>query len=508
MAIVVRHDQPQTALDALAALWIQKQQQAAAEQGPALTNSRDAILQAVAPALQQRISGRQPIAPGQEPQPTYRPDGMAQSYRRFSDGGGGDYSGANSINRSLLGGEIQSALTDQRYQNQDALAQERYQQQAQLQNDRLAHQLQEQSIREADMMGRQATQDLPDWILKGQADGSLAWTPMQMRDRAEHSHAIDVLRTSDQFTPEQKERAIAEHQYAIRQIDLNPHEVPPNERPQSPQEQAQQISWEETDPTSGLTVRKYLGSRNGTPQPELDPVSKAHLDDWADERKYQRQLQLKQFELAHKPDDSGKEAARVRSEQMRLQRYKDTKIRDYNKAVDEYKKAMDDLTTLNTYSGGMFNQKVGKAYDAHGYEITSEDAKRSADRALAEINRLQQDISDIDRQTSELHAHDVSTMGGAGPWQTFDGAVQNPASPDLSQAAPIGAMDDAVFRGDPNAPENQPQPIPNYDPSQPAQYRLLNGRVVVDSDEEARALNLEPGTPVITSQGRTAIWQP
>ena len=481
MGIVVRHDRPQSALDALAALLIQQQQQAAAEQAPAVTNSRDAILQAVAPALQQRISGRQPIAPGQEPQPTYRPDGMAQSYRRFSDGGGGDYSGANSINRSLLGGEIQSALTDQRYQNQDALAQERYQQQAQLQNDRLAHQLQEQSIREADMMGRQATQDLPDWILKGQADGSLAWTPMQMRDRAEHSHAIDVLRTSDQFTPEQKERAIAEHQYAIRQIDLNPHEVPPNERPQSPQEQAQQISWEETDPTSGLTVRKYLGSRNGTPQPELDPVSKAHLDDWADERKYQRQLQLKQFELAHKPDDSGKEAARVRSEQMRLQRYKDTKIRDYNKAVDQYKQAMDDLRTLNS-------NPPGKVLDAKGnpIQMNTGEVARSADSALADINRLQQDMADLDSQIAELHA--LSTMGGAGPWQTFDGAVQNPASPDLSQAALLGEP----------PPTEQPQNGP----------RMINGRVVVDSDEEARALNLEPGTPVITSQGRTAIWQP
>lgn len=489
MAIVVRHDQPQTALDALAALWIQKQQQAAAEQAPALTNSRDAILQAVAPALQQRISGRQPIAPGQEPQPTYRPDGMAQSYRRFSDGGGGDYSGANSINRSLLGGEIQSALTDQRYQNQDALAQERYQQQAQLQNDRLAHQLQEQSIREADMMGRKFADDLPNWIGQGLASQKLRYSPAQQRERQELFDSIDKISSDDRFTPEQRASFVARQRERIRAIDMAPQEVPPNEWPQSPEEQAQQISWEETDPTSGLTVRKYLGSRNGTPQPELDPVSKAHLDDWADERKYQRQLQLKQFELAHKPDDSGKEAARVRSEQMRLQRYKDTKIRDYNKAVDEYKKAMDDLTTLNTYSGGMFNQKVGKAYDAHGYEITSEDAKRSADRALAEINRLQQDISDIDRQTSELHAHDVSTMGGAGPWQTFDGAVQNPASPDLSQAL-----------GEP-PPAEQPQRADTGP-------RMINGRVVVDSDEEARALNLQPGTPVITSQGRTAIWQP
>lgn len=486
MAIVVRHDRPQSALDALAALLIQQQQQAAAEQAPAVTNSRDAILQAVAPALQQRISGRQPIAPGQEPQPTYRPDGMAQSYRRFSDGGGGDYSGANSINRSLLGGEIQSALTDQRYQNQDALAQERYQQQAQLQNDRLAHQLQEQSIREADMMGRKFADDLPNWIGQGLASRKLRYSPAQERERQELFDSIDKISSDDRFTPEQRASFVARQRERIRAIDMAPQEVPPNEWPQSPEEQAQQISWDETDPTSGLTVRKYLGSRNGTPQPELDPVSKAHLDDWADERKYQRQLQLKQFELAHKPDDSGKEAARVRSEQMRLQRYKDTKIRDYNKAVDQYKQAMDDLRTLNS-------NPPGKVLDAKGnpIQMNTGEVARSADSALADINRLQQDMADLDSQIAELHAHDVSTMGGAGPWQTFDGAVQNPASPDLSQAAPLGEP----------PPAEQPQRADTGP-------RMINGRVVVDSDEEARALNLQPGTPVITSQGRTAIWQP
>ena len=504
MAIVVRHDQNNSALDAAVALWLaqEQQRQAAREQAPAIPLTAENILQAVAPAGPQRQRG--PTTPVAEPtSPSYRTTGETPAYRSrvYDDGGTNN----TSLNRTLLGGQLQSALADQRYQNQDALAQERFMQQAQLQNDRLAHQLQEQMVRDAGIASRQFAADLPSWIVQGISSGRLRYSPAQLRERQELFDSIDKINSDDRFTPEQRATYIASARERIRAIDMAPQDVPPNEWPQTPQQQAQQISWEEQDPTTGLTVRKYLGNRNGTPQPELDPISKVHLDDWADERKYQRQLKLHELKLKEQRQNTNWTR-------------NNTLVTRRNQLNDKLREAFDRVqqtkVLLNRVYNGEQIDDTGKRVDANDFAgkppMSKEQAISAYNSAHTYYEAVQQELNGISEQMAGLESPPENTTT-ASPWQTFDSAVQGdapselPPPTDLSQAAPLG---DQVFRGDPNAPENHPQPIPNADPSQPPQYRLLNNRVVVDSEDEARALDLQPGTPIITSQGRTGIWQP
>ena len=486
MSLIVRHDDQNglATSAAIALLLAQAQQQQADEQQAAQQPlSLDAIRQSLGPAAQSRLpliggqpSYRTPPVESVAGEPSYTRRAARAAYDDGYVGGGGG--GQNSLYNKLLGGDIQSQLADQRFQNQDALAQDRYSQQAQLQDDRQARQLQELQIREADMMGRQMAQDVPQWIQQGVSSGALRYSPAQARERQDLFDSIDKINSDDRFTPEQRANFIARQRERIRAIDLAPQEVPPNERPVSPQQQAEQITWEETDPTSGLKVRKYLGSRNGSPQPELDPISKAHLDDWQDAQRHKRQMELKQFELANKQQpDPAVADAHFRTQEFKIRSYIDKK----QKVIDNANKMrLEAEADLRDYNDSIIGETAGQGatQTEAGRDLLIQKMHNAAQAAA----QAQQDIDELYGQLENLHASHGS-QSQTSSWQTFDPAVQAGASPDLSQAAPIG------------------------EPTQ-AQPKMVNGRVLVDSEEQARAMNLPPGTPTITSQGRTATWYP
>lgn len=461
--------------------------------------SYEGLLQQMAPAFADRQRA---------PQLSYSmPEDVAASYlgsprssRNYSYSRSDPYL---SLYKQLLGGQIQSGLMDQRYVNQDALAQDRYEQQAQLQDVRLAHQDQEAAMREAGMMGRQFSRDIPQWIQEGMSNGSLRYSPAQLRERQDLFDSIDRIHADERFTPEQRANFEARQREQIRRIDLSPQEVPPNERPVTPQQQADQMSWEEEDPTSGLKVRKYMGMRNGQPQPELDPISDAHVKDWLDRQRHARDMERMQWEFDHreKKDTSAQDAARIRGEEIRIRKYKDSKLRDYRKALDAVNLADSDLRMINSGT----SPKDGKG---NPIELDPEEAMRRYTSGVADLQRLQSEIDGIDQQIAELHANDgvpsATDRGGVGlgvdghgmsAEETFslDPAISFGAGGGISpeQAPPLGGDMPA-----PQPPADSPQAEPGGG--------MTPTSVTVNSEAELQQVLSDPSVP----RGTVIIWGP
>lgn len=487
MSIEVRHEQNGVARDALLAILAQS---LAAEQSEPPAD----ILQQVAPQLAARRGP--PPTPGVVPElpaaagPAgygVRPASARAQYARPS-------APDNSLARTLLGSELKQREAAQHDANQDALARFRADQQAQLQAERLAHQDQAQAEREAGILARQMSQDMPQWVQQGLAARTHRYSPAQLREREDLFRSIDQVYADNRFTPGQKARFEARQRERIRQIDLSPQEVPPNEWPVSPQQQAQQNSWEETDPITGIKVRKFLSTRNGVPQPQIDPVSDAHIKDWLDQRQFERQMQLKEFEAANRPDQSFEHT-------NTLNRRKDSLNKQLPRLWAAIRAA--DAIVKNTASGEFINDK--------GETVTAEQAQAALQDALAAFDAVQRELHGIDQQIAQIQTRPTQSVVPDSQPQAAPLTQTPPSSGPLT--APLQSPWADMGMGDPtqlDAPEQQPiSPRADMgmgDPTQPAaEPPSQQPPTPVASREELERLPV--GTRFILPDGRTGTRQ-
>ncbi len=355
----VEHDndqQSQIALQLLLALsqGQQGQQQAPQQQQPSDPNAD--ILSQIAPLTAARANGSAPLN-------SYAVNGDAPSYQSPSRHRAASY--------ASYGGVDEAATGQDKLANQDILAQYRAQQADQRLSERASDQANLREQQDADSMNREQSHDLPQPILMGLADGSLRYTPAQKRLMQEDQDAHVRVDNDPTLSPADRARFHAKIAQHDRQNRLAVQRTPQDEMPVTPQQQAQQSSWQEVDPVSGITVTKHAGPvRNGVQAPPvLDPVSEAHIKDWQDQQKHNRAAELKQMELQQKQDEAKVKALDLSHDHLTNRR--DKLAASMHKAYDEMRKADAQWASVN-----------GEMKDAKGnvIPVSSEDRQAALQR--------------------------------------------------------------------------------------------------------------------------------
>lgn len=250
---------------------------------------------------------------------------------------------------------LPSDAADERYQQQDALAQYHAQQSDQRLGERQRQQNQVQAASENVQLAKWAN-DLPADLQQELAQGHMAHSPVQTRQMDEIKNSLAKLDAEPTWSPEQKATLKAKLWSQYRDIHSAPQPVPQSQWPQTPQQQAEQSSWKETDPITGLTVTKHASvSRNGEqPPPKIDDVSASHLRDWEDQQKHNRLMQRIALQNQAKIDAAaGKETPEQKQVRMDreshikgLQSHLQSVSKDANKAHREYEDAQAELDSL------------------------------------------------------------------------------------------------------------------------------------------------------------------
>lgn len=296
MSIVVDHDKNGSALGIQAVLQLLLAKRAAEEAAQAPEPN---VMEQLAPLLAAR--GRQPKG-GLE-----APEGAAPSYsvrareRQPSYSRSANYRDPLAYNaQRTLDRLAQSNLAYDRLGNQNMLAQFKAEQQEQQQAADDEQQASMEAMRQADMMSRQQAGDIPQWIGEGLTNGSLRYSPAQSRERQQLFDSIDKIQSDPRWSPAQRAQFESRQRERIRQIDMAPQEVPPNERPVPPQQQFEQNIV--TDPVTGM--RGLMGMRNGVAEfKPIEDKSKAKLE--ADQQKMeaaQAKFDLQQKQMRDKAD--------------------------------------------------------------------------------------------------------------------------------------------------------------------------------------------------------------
>lgn len=422
MSINVEHDKNQNSQIALQLLLALTQQPPQGQPQAAAQSPSSDLLAQLAPLTAAGGNGSAPLSPSAAGGDSGAPSYQSHPHRAPSYG---SYDGA-------YGG----SSSDEKYANQDALAQYRAQQSDQRLGERSQDQANLREQQDADLMNREQSHDLPPWIQQGLADGSVRYTPDQKRMMSEDQNAHVKVDNDPTFSPDDRARMHAKIAQHDRQNRLNVQRTPADEMPVTPQQQAQQSSWQEVDPISGLTVTKHAGTvRNGAQQePTLDPVSKIHMEDWADQQKHNRAAQLKQMDLDQKNNEAqAKAAVAIDNRRQRLIARGDRLTPAMHKAYEDYRKAEAELDTN-------FGDTPPK--DAKGTVIQLSEAEKQAaiqrkTDAYYHYGAMQQKWQANNEELNSLGSPADTQAPGAG--QAPDQTMEQPAA---QQALPVSSPDD------------------------------------------------------------------
>lgn len=442
MPINVEHDNDQNsqiALSLLTALLQPQQNQIPAPQQPAPNSTAD-LLSQLAPLTAARANGSAPQNPyavnGDASAPSYqsRPSRRVPSYASYDGLYGGGSSG--------------SSNNDAKYANQDELAQYRAQQSDQ----RLHERDQQQSDMEVQRQLAEPEHDIPQYIQEGLNSGRYKYDPANRRNRQEAQGAITKVLNDPSWSPAQRTQFIAARKNEIRQYDMSVMDVPPNERPVSPQAQAQQTSWPEVHQPSGLTLTYYPPPiRNGAASgaPVLDPKSAADLKDWEKEQDHKREMEKLAAQNTAKAQAEANKPPKETPQQRADREYRHAEMVS---TLSELKSAHQ-LGTQSLEEAQAKRLDAQKAYNSRKDESNADtlhaafedayDAETKAHQKLRDIEQKQADYAVKAKQVSEQAAEqqatvaqpDFSQSGQLPPDQT----IEQPAA---QQALPVSSPDD------------------------------------------------------------------
>jgi ribosomal protein L9 len=173
-----------------------------------------------------------PAAPSFDPMEKYKIDMDARTKRAaIMAGSYGDQlqaqtSSANQWN-NMMGGLLERQMMGGQQFDQQMLA-----------GDQRLGQLQYDANAE---LRNQAYGDYPAWIAEGINAGRLRYTPEQLTQRNKHEQALDQALSDPSLSPQERMMAEAIHAQAIRDINMRPHEVPPDQWRETPQQIADKL---------------------------------------------------------------------------------------------------------------------------------------------------------------------------------------------------------------------------------------------------------------------------